>query len=80
MSKLWDKTSISGLIRALKRKSILRDAASLGDYFWRYVSNPSIFVRELEGREILELVNKSYRRNSSGPTGIRITAEESPLS
>ena len=79
LGKSWEKESVRGLIKSLEQNKIICDASSVGDYFWHFVSNPTLFARELSNEEILRLVDKAGKRNIVGPAGIQIPVKSSHL-
>lgn len=65
----WDFSSVKGFLDALEQNGILCDVSSVGDYWWKFVNNPTPFASNLSDAEILELVRRADKRNRKGGKG-----------
>ena len=80
ISANWDKISVVELFESMRLNGVICEAASIGEHFWSFVENPTMFGRELSDQTILRLVDKANRRNLSGPLGIEIPVGQTNLS
>ena len=80
LSTNWNKDSTEKLLESLYSNNIICEAASISGHLWPYVSNPTMFGRELSDQTILRLVKKASCRNLSGPKGLKIPVKQTNLS
>lgn len=79
LGEKWQSDLVEKFIESLIETGIVCDSRFIGDYVWKFVKNPTRFIRDLSDEEILRLVINAHKRNISGASGTVLEVRSSYL-